>query len=69
MLDKINLPAVLLCFSKIIFPFSSIDSNLPITFVCKLMLPDSMACSISVTFVKYPFVSSFSFFISDDCDK
>ena len=51
-LDKINLPAVLLCLSKILFPLSSTVSYLQIISECKLMSLDSKACSISVTFVK-----------------
>ena len=55
MLDKINLPAVLLCLSKILLPFSSTVSYLQIISECKLILFASMACSISVIFIKYPF--------------
>ena len=69
MFDKINLPAVLLYLSETLLPFSSTVSYRQIISECKLILFTSIACSISLTFVKYPFGFEFLVFFSKDWDK
>ena len=54
-----NLPAVLICFSCLILPFSSIVSNLDTILECTFICPLSKPWSISDMFVKYPSILSF----------
>ena len=55
-----NLPAVLVCFSIMLFPFASIVLKVDIILECKLIDLFSRACSISSTLEKMP-LGFFSF--------
>ena len=50
--DNKNLPAVLMCFSNLVFPFSSTVSNLETILEWTLIWPISSACSISEVLTK-----------------